>query len=117
VVRRREHPWPAVSALTAAREKSGRRTRDGVYLPEHVIESSRARDSDVGRERGQVYAHVPLHGQSSALPPLPRVVVLRDPMRTSTREQLMRDGVKPGEYTRRDQPSVAVHHACGERAC
>jgi hypothetical protein len=29
----------------------------------------------------------------------------------------MRDGVKPGEYARRDQPSFGVHHACGERAC
>jgi hypothetical protein len=71
---------------------------------------------------GQVSPPVPLHRQILRAPTAPageraRVVVLRDPMRASTREQLMRDGVKPGEYARRDQPSVDVHHACGERSC
>jgi hypothetical protein len=71
---------------------------------------------------GQVSPHVPLHRRILRAPTAPageraRVVILREPMRASTREQLMRDGVKPGEYARRDQPSVDVNHACGELAC
>jgi hypothetical protein len=33
VARRREHMWPAVGALAAAREQSGRRTWNRVHLP------------------------------------------------------------------------------------